>query len=85
MIDCTMTIENAPFPDMPPRTVSSTIRSGLALQLQANVVYDKIALLATRGFMNIYHNAEWIMNFIHFAVASDKLPLVSFFVRFHAV
>ena len=76
MIDCTLTVENTPFPSTSPTTLSSTIASGEAPHLQKEVVYDKIAILATRGFMNIYHNAEWIMNFIHFAVASDKLPLV---------
>ena len=46
-------------------------------------MYDKIAILSTRGFANIYHNTEWIMNFVHFAVSSDELPLVVIFVLFH--
>lgn len=78
-----MTIENTPFPELSPKTVSSTIEDGQSLHLQDGIVYDKIAILSTRGFANIYHNTEWIMNFVHFAVSSDELPLVVIFVLFH--
>lgn len=61
VVDCTMTIENTPFPELSPKTVSSTIEDGQPLHLQDGIVYDKIAILSTRGFANIYHNTEGLM------------------------
>ena len=41
-----------------------------------DVWYDKVAFFSTRGFVNIYHNAEWIANFYHIATNIEKFPLV---------
>ena len=40
------------------------------------VWYDRVAFFSTRGFVNIYHNAEWIANFYHIATNIEKLLLV---------
>lgn len=40
------------------------------------VWYDKVAIISTRGYTNIYHNAEWIANFYHIVTNIEKFPLV---------
>ena len=41
-----------------------------------DVWYDKVAIISTRGYTNIYHNAEWIANFYHIVTNIEKFPLV---------
>ena len=45
-------------------------------KIPEDVVFDRVAILSTRGYANIYHNSEWIMNFIHYADVERLLPLV---------
>ena len=33
--------------------------------------------MSTRGYVNIYHNAEWITNYYHIATNIEKFPLVN--------
>lgn len=47
------------------------------------VWYDQFAIFVTRGYANIYHNAEWIMNFIHIVNNIADFPLVYALSFFH--
>ena len=50
------------------------------------VWYDRFAFFSTRGFANIYHNAEWIMNFIHYVIHIKEFPLViQLFFYIHSI
>ena len=59
-----------------PILLSSVNNNPKTISIQQDTWYDHVAILSTRGFANIYHNAEWIMNFIHFAASSSVLQLV---------
>lgn len=56
-------------------SLHSTTR-GKERKVPEDVVLDRVAILATRGYANIYHNSEWIMNFVHYADVERVLPLV---------
>lgn len=38
--------------------------------------YDQIAIFETRGYGNVYHNTEWILNHIRYAQNITQLPIV---------
>ena len=63
---------------MPPRTSIALLASNESYS--TNLWYDKLAIFATRGYINIYHNAEWIANFYHIAMNIEKFPLVPWIV-----
>ena len=42
--------------------------------------YDQIAIFETRGYGNIYHNTEWILNTIRYAQSIKQLPIVDILV-----
>lgn len=44
--------------------------------LRRAACYDRIAILSTRGFASMYHNAEWIVNLLHYARSISEFPLV---------
>ena len=60
--------------EMPSRDSVALLPSNRSFS--TDVWYDRVAILSTRGFTNIYHNAEWIANFYHIALNIEKFPLV---------
>ena len=66
-----------------PMLLSSVNKGKKVFSIPQNNWYDQVAILSTRGFSNIYHNAEWIMNFVHFAACSTELPLVWSYDHFY--
>lgn len=71
--DCEISV--IPIPTLLPTTTVFFSKDPIP---QYNVWYDHFAIFSTRGFSNIYHNAEWIMNFIHYSNSIQELPLVFF-------
>ena len=50
-----------------------------------DVWYDRVAIISTRGYTNIYHNAEWIVSFYHIVTIIEKFPLVGLALSFELV
>lgn len=75
LVDCTITVTGNETVSQP--TLLSSLNPNRQFpSIQQDIWYDRVAILSTRGFANIYHNTEWIMNFVHFASVSNELPLV---------
>ena len=66
-------IHSAPLPSFIPNT--TTIFSKTPSP-SSSVWYDRFAIFSTRGYLNIYHNTEWILNFIHYVMNLRAFPLV---------
>ena len=66
-------IHSAPLPSFVPNT--TTIFSKTPSP-SSSVWYDRFAIFSTRGYLNIYHNTEWILNFIHYVMNLRAFPLV---------
>ena len=71
--DCDILMSSSPA-DLPLSNIHRITRN--TERLQRDVCYDRIAILSTRGYANMYHNAEWIVNFIHYANNIAQFPLV---------
>ena len=69
--------------DMPPPDSITLLPSNRSYS--TDIWYDKVAIFSTRGFVNIYHNAEWIANFYHIATNIEKFPLVGLNLSFELV
>lgn len=66
-------IHSAPLPSTVPNTTTIFSKSP---SLSSSVWYDRFAIFSTRGYLNIYHNTEWILNFIHYIMNIRNFPLV---------
>lgn len=71
--DCDILLSSS-LSDLPLNSIARVTRN--TARLQGDVCYDRIAILSTRGYANMYHNAEWIVNFIHYASNIANFPLV---------
>ncbi|KAK8789683.1 hypothetical protein WA171_001774 [Blastocystis sp. BT1] len=80
LVDCTITGIQTNETISQPMLLSSVNKGKKVFSIPQNNWYDQVAILSTRGFSNIYHNAEWIMNFVHFAACSTELPLFDAFI-----
>lgn len=66
-------IHSAPLPSTVPNTTTIFSKSP---SLSSSVWYDRFVIFSTRGYLNIYHNTEWILNFIHYVMNIRNFPLV---------
>lgn len=66
-------IHSAPLPSTVPNTTTLFSKTP---SLSSSVWYDRFAIFSTRGYLNIYHNTEWILNFIHYVMNIRNFPLV---------
>ena len=71
--DCDILLSSS-LSDLPLNNIARVTHN--TARLQDDVCYDRIAILSTRGYANMYHNAEWIVNFIHYASNIANFPLV---------
>ena len=78
-VDCTLQVSSGTsLPPSQPILLSSLNPTSWSKwkTIPEQIVLDRVAILSTRGYANIYHNSEWIMNFVHYADVEDLVPLV---------
>ena len=51
-------------------------KADFKVNLTSVTPYDQVAVLVGRNLINIYHDAEYMLNFIHYVFHLSELPMV---------